>query len=780
LKKGLYRWFIWLLVFVGLAISVASVPATPLKSSSISMISPNNCPLGGCAAGQRLNFRTSFDLLSYVPAQETNIQVCLYTPENWGVTEVGFETTGKLSGTTYSPDTTQCGPAPANYVLIQGVSTALDTNFFGDTLDFYFRLGKSASLGGSTLIRVFEWNGTSWLQSEQSFNYLSISPVATEVYVAEDAATCGSNNPCYVNSKDDLAAGLGTGLKDAIDVVEPNSTINIIGVYPVKSNTITIDKSVILQGTSNAVITNESFTCTQPLLYLNNEITIQNLTINDGLCSQPNRDLLVIDSLKNINILSNNLANGRDAIRIVNLQGNLSIRFNNIINNSGYAIFKPATSGTGKIHAAANNILNNRSGVQVSCSAKEFGWVDHNYWGIGVLPGTAAPDCTSQPGKRLGSAIIDNLNNPGVQAQLVSVTTTKKSYFENSIAVQRPATNPDNLDFDIFIVNHGNNSVNTPFLTSGSTSTLVPCNNYYDIFLPRGLTNVQELNIFMKYDLNAACIANVESSTYCGQSNPALYPLWWYDPNQQITSGWNPVGKAPNGPSANGASGQVTTCNLPNKEISVQIDSSGRPGISNDLNFTPFVVGLVGQPAAVVLTNFIATPGNMQVTIDWSTASELNTSGFYVQRRPTGTIPFNRVSPFIIHTGTNTSGSNYSFIDTEVTNLTSYDYRLEIVGNNLLSVYSNILSATPAFPTLTPTATVTASVTNTLVASVTASSTSTSIPTISATVTTTTTAATSTTPTITTHPDSRSNRHKNTHTFPNSLQKPNPNEFRHH
>lgn len=749
MKKGFYRWFIWLFAFIGMAISVASVPAAPLKSSSIELISPSSCPSGGCAPGQRLNFRTSFDLLNYVPAEETNIQICLYTPNNWAVSEVEFEPTGKLSGATYTNDMAQCGPAPTNYTLSKGVSTALNTTFFGDTLDFNFRIGKTASQGGSTLIRLFEWNGTAWIQSEQSFNYLLVSSGGSTVYVAKDAATCGVNNPCYLNSKDDLATGLGTGLKDAIDVVDPNSIIYIIGLYPVKSNTVTINKSVIIQGNNNAAITSESLTCSQPLLLLNNEITIQNLSINDGICSSPSRDLLMIDSSQNINIISNNLSNGKDAIRIINLQGNLSIRFNNIINNSGYAVNRPIASGIGQIHAVTNNLFNNRTGLQVNCGTKELGFVDHNYWGIGVLPGVAAPDCTSQPGKRLGSAIIDNLNNPGVQAQLVTVTTTKKSYFENNIAIQRPTTNPVTPDFDIFIVNHGSNSVNTPFLNSGSTSTLVPCSNYYDVFLARGLTNIQELNIFLKYDLNPACIANVESSTYCGQSNPALFPLWWYDPNQLITTGWTPTGKAPNGSSAAGASGQVTTCNLTNKEISVQIDSSGRPGITNDLYYTPFVVGLVGQPAASVLTNFTLTPGNMQVTINWSTASELNTSGFHVQRRPSGTFTFNRISPYLVHTGSDASGANYTFIDTEVTNLTGYDYRLEIIGTNLLSVYSNIISATPSLPTFTSTTTVTTTPTITSTITLTSQFTKTTTPTISTTPTITGTSTITSTPTRT-------------------------------
>jgi hypothetical protein len=225
-----------------------------------------------------------------------------------------------------------------------------------------------------------------------------------------------------------------------------------------------------------------------------------------------------------------------------------------------------------------------------------------------------------------------------------------------------------------------------------------------------------------------------------------LFPLWWYDPDQLITTGWNTTGQSPNGPSAGGATGQTTTCNLPSKEISVLIDSSGRPGSNNDLTFTPFVVGMIGQPAATVLTSFTATPGNMQVTINWSTSSELNTSGFYVQRRIKGDPLFERISPLIVRTGSNTSGSSYSYTDISAINNTSYDFRLEIVGTNLLSVYSETINVMPLPPTITPTFTFTPS--NTL----TPTKTLTPVFSQTPTVTITTTPTISLTPTITNTP----------------------------
>lgn len=741
--KRLPHWMIWLIVFLLLAISAPNVPAAPNTSSSLSMLSPSNCPLGGCAAGQRINFRTSFDLNSYTPSVSSNVQICLYTPENWNVTEVGFDSIGKISGLTYQVNQTNCGPSPSGYELIAAVSAPINISIFGDTLDFYLRLGKNASANGTTLIRVYENNGLTWLQTEQSFNFLQLAPISNVVYVAESAQNCASNSPCFINSADDLPNGIGTGLKDAIDAVGNGATINVLGNYPIRGNTVKVNKPVILQGFQNAFLTTKSLNCSQPMLSLESNITLQNLSIDDGLCSLQNRDLLLINSIQSINIISNNLTNGKEAISIQNNQGSLNIRFNNILNNSGYAILKPINSGNGQLMVTANNIFNNRIGAQVQCSAQGLGIVDHNFWGIGILPGTAAPDCTAQASKRLGSAISNRTNQPGVLAELVTVTSNRKSFFENSIAVQRPTTNPDTSDFDIFIINHGNNLSNAPFLNPESSSTLVPCGNYYDIFLAQGFSNIQELDIFFRYDLNPACVANIESTTYCGQANAALYPLWWYDPNQQVTNGWNTTGQSPNGPSAGGVSGQTTTCDLVNKEISVQIDSSGRPGSNNDLSYTPFVVGLIAQPAATVLNNFSASAGNMQITINWKTLSELNTSGFYVQRRLSGESTFVRVSPFIVRTGSDTTGSNYSFVDGNVVNYNSYEYRLEIIGTNLLSVYSNIITAIPIPPTITPTTTLTSTIT--LTATVTQTPTITGSTTITATNTPTITL----TPTIT-------------------------------
>lgn len=687
---------------------LTNVPAMPLTSANIAFVNPSSCPSGGCAAGQHLGLQASFDFNNYLPSTAANIQFCVLTPVNWSASQLVFSPLGELTGSIYISDVSHCGPEPTGYQVLGGVTTNLNNNYFGETLSFSLQIGPSANQSGSILIREYEFDGNLWTQTEQAFVYVPIAPTGNNVYVAENSIMCSSNSPCYIDSAADLAGGVGTGLKDAVDAVPTSSTITILGSYPIKNQGVVVDKAVTIQGNPNSSLTNSGTNCNQALLYIQNAVTIQNLSINDGTCTNPDRDLLRINSSQPVNIFSNNLTGGNDAVFLDSNNGPVNIRFNNITGNNGYAVFQSTGVGTGLIEVTANNIYNNRSGVQVSCALP--GLVNHDYWGYANNPQISAPDCSYISGKRLGSPVLSNNNASGVQAKKVTVTDQKVYYFENNIAVQHDLNNPN---FDVYIVNHGASSSNSPFQISDNPSNLIPCSNYYDIFLTDPADNGTNLNLYIKYNLDSACIANIESTNYCGQTNQSLFPLWWYDPLQLITTGWDTTGQNPTGSQAGGVSGQTTTCNITEKEISVQLDNSGRPGLNLDLSDTPFVVAVIGQPAAAVLSEFSVTPGDMQVIVDWKTSSEFNTSGFYVQRRLLGTSDFDRVSPFFPHSGSDSSGDDYAFIDNNVTNFTSYEYRLEIIGSDFMSVYSKIIAVTPMLPTNTPTITLTPTITNT-------------------------------------------------------------------
>lgn len=698
MRKHLGRAVGLFVIFILLSFVRASQAQT-IEASSLTLISPSACPSSGCAAGQRLNIRAIFQLGAYVPGSAPNVGVCLYTPVGWAAEIPPLDAVGIISSARYQADLSPCAAAsapPAGYELRAGASAALSSSLVADAFDFPLRIGASATAGGLVIIRIIEHNGTNWTQTDQGLLALQVVPTANTVYVANDAAACSINTPCYVNSGDDLADGLGTGLKDAIDshAASQPITIYILGNYLVKSNSVLLDKPHTLIGLNDARITYSGSLCTQPMLKITAGGSVRNLTITDGACTAASRDLILIDSPASVLLEANDLIDGKDAVRILDNNGGVTFQYNHISGNSGYAIFREVGggAGTGAISAVANNLYNNRSGAQVNCAGK--GKVDHNFWGFGLSLPTAVEQCTATEGKQLGAPGLRRNNNAGIDATRLTAGTSMSYSFNNQIGVQRSA---DGADFDLFIVNHGFGSPeNVPF-TGGQPGSLIPCSNYWDVFLAEGAVPSQALTLAFRYDLTSGCTATIESSQYCGGSNPALYPLWWYDPLGAATAGWDTTGET----------GQATTCNTTNKEIQVVIDGDGRPNLTNDLNFSPFVVGLSPVSSSVVITRYVGIAGNGSATIEWTTASEANARGFYVLRSLTSDGGFTRVSGEIASLGGPMTGANYTYTDTGLTNGTTYYYRLEIVSTSGESSFSGLVSVTPGLFTPTPTNTLT-------------------------------------------------------------------------
>lgn len=688
--------------------------AQTIQSTTLTLQAPAACPPAGCAAGQTLNLRASFDLIAYLPPPEANVQTCIYTPINWSATDLRMGLTGGVTGTTYQAGISNCAAAPAGYNLLGGAQAVLEAGAFGDWLDFSFRIGSTATTSGSVLVRVFERAVSGWQQTSQAFLGIGVIPTADTIYVANDAAACGAALPCYINSAEDLPGGIGTGLKDAIDshpLPAQPATILVTGNYLIKNNAVLVDKPHTLQGVNDAQITYLGTNCTQPMLRITAGATIRDLNINDGTCTATSRTLVQVESPQAVSLISNDLTGGQDAVRILDNTGDVTLLYNHITANSGYAVWREAGPGSGTVRATANNFYGNRSGFQVECATK--GRVDHNFWGFGVDPLTAVSGCTYTAGKRLGAPALQRSNAPGVNVEKVTVTSTKTYTGDGKVAFQHA---PADADFDLYIVNHGAGSPdNVPF-TGGLPGSLTACSSYYDIFLSSDVTIPPSLlNLFFRYDATSGCTATVESSAYCGSGNAALFPLWWYDPAGNVTDGWDTTGQNPAGSGAAGASGQTTTCDPLLKEIQVTIDNTGRPAASNDLNYTPFVVGLLPLPSSVVFSQFTAISGNTQVAIQWTTTSEVNTSGFYLLRSQSESGGFSRISAFIPRRGSGIGGASYEVVDSGLTNGTTYYYRLEIVSTTQESSFSGVISAIPqqSTPTSTPTITSTPSLTPT-------------------------------------------------------------------
>jgi len=138
-----------------------------------------------------------------------------------------------------------------------------------------------------------------WIEKESASADILVEPSqVTEAFVAENSNACNLEAPCFINSGDDLAGGLGTGLKDAIDALPDGTSANpikitILGTYPIKSKEVLLNRpNMILQGRTGSILTAQGTTCNAPMLGVTSSVTIQNLTINDGECTSVSRNLI--------------------------------------------------------------------------------------------------------------------------------------------------------------------------------------------------------------------------------------------------------------------------------------------------------------------------------------------------------------------------------------------------------------------------------------------------------------------------------------------------------
>jgi hypothetical protein len=93
------------------------------------------------------------------------------------------------------------------------------------------------------------------------------------------------------------------------------------------------------------------------------------------------------------------------------------------------------------------------------------------------------------------------------------------------------------------------------------------------------------------------------------------------------------------------------------------------------------------SPLAIQLATFEATALGGSVSLSWSTVSETNNYGFYVQRALTETGPFATMSGLIQGNGTTLQQHTYTYTETNVAAGTYY-YRIEDVNTTGASSYS--------------------------------------------------------------------------------------------
>lgn len=676
-------------------------PAPALQGAVLATVSPAACPGSGCAAGQRMNMRYDFVPAGLRAATEPdrNLKICIYAPNSWAIdtASVTAAATGEITGKAYAaPASGETGcigddAKPDGYSLIMERVATLPQTAFADALGFGFRLGSTAAGSGRVLARLLTHDGTRWnvLSSQQATSTPTLTPIPTSsrVFVANDAASCNSGVPCYLNSGDDLIGGGGTGLKDAVDAVPDGATIYVMGSYNIKGSAVKVNKKVLLTGHNDSRISyGSSDVCTNAILQLTGEVVLRGLNISDGLCSNPSRNLIEIDSAAGIMIENNDLTGGKDAITIADNTGPVTVRFNSIANNTGYAVRAAGASSGAALLVFGNNLINqpvicNEASADVIANRK----VNHNYWGGGA-PSEADTRCKSDSNKRLGMAIALEPNDPGVRAQLVNVTENLTGAYDNQISYKRAG----GADFPLIIVDHGYASAGgPPFSFARGAESPSPCSNYWDVFLPDGITATGSLELLFKYDRTTACVATIKSNQYCDQTNDMYkYPLYWYDlaNDRWVTTGTD---------ISSNSDPQVTTCE-DNNQIRVVIDDEpGRPSLNNDLRFQPFMAGVP------VIKSFVPLASTQSITVRWETNNEPDIVGFYVLRGPQGG-QLSTISDLIAHTGTNLTGKVYSFPDPGRVNGVTYDYRLQVLRGDGTSIYSKIVSIMANPATITP------------------------------------------------------------------------------
>jgi hypothetical protein len=129
-------------------------------------------------------------------------------------------------------------------------------------------------------------------------------------------------------------------------------------------------------------------------------------------------------------------------------------------------------------------------------------------------------------------------------------------------------------------------------------------------------------------------------------------------------------------------------------------DEGGIPDI-NANTITAFSVnsmsrwtaGDASNPLPIQLSSFTATLLNgSQVLMEWTTISEVNNYGFYVQRRADSLETFvDLPNSFVPGHGTTLEPQYYSFVDSTITAVGTYQYRLRQVDFNNASYYSHVV-----------------------------------------------------------------------------------------
>jgi hypothetical protein len=103
-----------------------------------------------------------------------------------------------------------------------------------------------------------------------------------------------------------------------------------------------------------------------------------------------------------------------------------------------------------------------------------------------------------------------------------------------------------------------------------------------------------------------------------------------------------------------------------------------------------------GNPTAIKLSSFTATPGIGKVVLTWKTESEINNAGFNLYCASTENGNYKKINASLIQAqGSAISGAKYEFLNEPLKNGKIYYYKLEDIDLNGTSTMHGPVSTTP-------------------------------------------------------------------------------------
>lgn len=382
----LLRLFALLAVLVALA--VPGVAGAEPESPSAFVISPNPA-----FPGETVTFQFNLDGLDF--GNGGPYSLCFYSTLLSAQTYTFPASFASAQGDTWTLQTGS-GSCLASGNLRARYTTTDTNGDFGDTLTFNVAVGgaaPAATVSDAWQIRQYDGASETTPRAAASVQWI----VAPTIYVANDAAACGSNTPCLT----------GTGaLNRAIDGVSDPAgigtpgVVTVLGAYNLGGG-VTADlaaaKEVTVSGGVGAAVVN-SGACVNAMLSAADAgavLNVEDLTLN-GSCVSGQRTAGVLTSAGSTHVRNVNLQNFTGS-------GHVGIRATGgtvVVEGSAFSGNEAALDGNGGVlYAFANNVTTNL-GASAATNVESDDNVRCNYWNSYNVAGG---DSAVQFEERLGS-----------------------------------------------------------------------------------------------------------------------------------------------------------------------------------------------------------------------------------------------------------------------------------------------------------------------------------------------------------------------------------------